>query len=204
MSPEFLLTALIVVLAPGTGVLYTVSTGLGRGRLPSLAAAFGCTLGILPHLMASALGLAAILHTSALLFHGLKYLGAAYLAYLAIQTLRDKGPIRFDGAEAAPKSHGRIAVTGFLINVLNPKLSVFFLAFLPQFIPAEAGGKLAMMLELGFVFMAMTFAVFVLYGLFAAQLRRAVLASERAMTAIRRVSALAFGGLAVKLALAER
>ena len=204
MSPEFLLTALIVVLAPGTGVLYTVATGLGRGRISSFAAAFGCTMGIVPHLLASALGLAAILHTSAVLFDGLKYLGAAYLAYLAVMTLRDSGPVRFEGGAPAAKSLTRIAVTGALINILNPKLSVFFLAFLPQFIPAGSANTLATMLELGAVFMVMTFVVFVLYGLFAAHVRSFVLASKRAMTVIRTTSAMAFGGLAMKLALSDR
>ena len=204
MTPEFLLTALVVVLAPGTGVIYTVATGLGRGRLPSLAAAFGCTMGIVPHLLASVLGLAAILHTSAVLFHGLKYLGAAYLAYLAIMTLRDSGPVRFEGEAPEAKSLTRIAITGALINVLNPKLSVFFLAFLPQFIPAGSPDTLFLMLELGAVFMVMTFVVFVLYGLFAAHVRSFVLASKWAMTVIRSVSAMAFGGLAMKLALSDR
>ncbi len=204
MSPEFLLTALIVVLAPGTGVLYTVATGLGSGRIPSLAAAFGCTMGIVPHLLASALGLAAILHTSAVLFHGLKYLGAAYLAYLAIMTIRDSGPVRFEGEAPEAKSLTRIATTGALINVLNPKLSVFFLAFLPQFIPAGSPSTLFLMLELGAAFMVMTFVVFVLYGLFAAHVRSFVLASKWAMTVIRSVSAMAFGGLAMKLALSDR
>ncbi|MGR6429516.1 LysE family translocator [Rhizobium sp. PAMB 3174] len=203
MTPEFLLTALIVVLAPGTGVLYTVSTGLGQGRTQSLAAAFGCTLGIVPHILASSLGLAAILHTSALVFQGFKFAGAAYLIYLAWMTLRDKGPVRFE-ASATPYGLARIARTGFLINILNPKLSIFFLAFLPQFIPADSPNTLLTMLELGGVFMLMTFIVFVGYGVFAARVRTYILASERAMSWIRRTSAMAFGALGVKLALATR
>ncbi len=130
MSLEFFLTALIVVLAPGTGVIYTVATGLGQGRRQSIAAATGCTLGIVPHILASVLGLAALLHTSALFFQIFKYAGAAYLIYLAIMTIRDRGPVRFN-VEKRQASLPQIARTGFLINILNPKLSIFFLAFLP-------------------------------------------------------------------------
>lgn len=203
MPVEFFITALIVVLAPGTGVLYTVSTGLGQGRNQSVAAAFGCTLGIVPHILASSLGLAAVLHTSAIIFQGFKFVGAAYLLYLAWATIRDKGPVRFEASKTKASSFKTVR-TGFLINILNPKLSIFFLAFLPQFIPAAEANKLAMMLELGAVFMVMTFAVFVAYGLFAARVRTYILASEWAMNWIRRTSAFAFGALGMKLALASR
>lgn len=200
MTAEFLLTALIVVLIPGTGVLYTVAAGLGQGRAQSISAAFGCTLGIVPHIVASSLGLAAILNTSAVIFQGFKFTGAAYLLYLAWQTLKDSGPLNFE-ASNRHSSHYRIARTGFLINILNPKLSIFFLAFLPQFIPASSAGKLRQMLELGAIFMAMTFMVFIVYGLFAAHIRECVLASKRVMNWIRRISALAFATLGLRLAM---
>ena len=202
VSPEYLLTALIVVLIPGTGVIYTVAVGLGQGRAASIAAALGCTLGIVPHLAASVLGLAALLHASAVLFSGLKYVGAAYLIYLAFQTLRDRGPVRFDRvAEKRPAL--ALVRTGILLNVLNPKLSIFFLAFLPQFVPAGTERAMAHMLELSVVFMAMTFAVFVVYGVLAAQVRARVLESRRAMAWIRGASATAFGALGAKLALSN-
>ena len=202
VSPEYLLTALIVVLIPGTGVIYTVAIGLGQGRAASIAAALGCTLGIVPHLAASVLGLAALLHASAVLFSGLKYVGAAYLIYLAFQTLRDRGPVRFDRvAEKRPAL--ALVRTGILLNVLNPKLSIFFLAFLPQFVPAGTERAMAHMLELSAVFMAMTFAVFVVYGVLAAQVRARVLESRRAMAWIRGASATAFGALGAKLALSN-
>ncbi len=202
MSLEFFLTALIVVLAPGTGVIYTVATGLGQGRRQSIAAATGCTLGIVPHILASVLGLAALLHTSALFFQIFKYAGAAYLIYLAIMTIRDRGPVRFN-VEKRQASLPQIARTGFLINILNPKLSIFFLAFLPQFIAPEVVDKTLVMLELGAIFMLMTFAVFVLCGVFAAQVREVILNSKRVMDWFRRISALAFGALGAKLALAS-
>ena len=202
MSFEFFITALIVVLAPGTGVIYTLATGLGQGRRQSVSAAFGCTLGIVPHILASAVGVAALLHASAVAFQVFKYAGAAYLLYLAWMTIKDRGPVRFD-AERRERSLFQIARTGFLINILNPKLSIFFLAFLPQFIAHDVVNKTAEMLELGGIFMVMTFAVFVVYGLFAAQVREVILGSRRIMDWFRRISALAFGALGVKLALAN-
>ncbi len=204
MSPEFLLTALIVVLIPGTGVIYTVATGLTGGRKESVAAAFGCTLGILPAMLASVVGLAAILHTSALAFQVLKYLGAAYLLYLAWQTLKESGPLRIAENRAAPRSLVAIARTGSLINVLNPKLSVFFLAFLPQFIHVGTGSPALQMLSLGGVFMAMTFVVFVGYGAFAALVGEKVLRSAAVLKWMRRSVAAAFAGFGLRLAFADR
>jgi threonine/homoserine/homoserine lactone efflux protein len=203
MSLDFLLTALIVVLAPGTGVIYTVATGLGQGRAPSAAAAFGCTLGIVPHILASALGLAAILHTSAVVFQLLKFAGAAYLIYLAWVTIKDRGPVRFDAA-GGRRTYAQNIKTGFLINILNPKLSIFFLAFLPQFIGQQVVHKTLHMLELGAVFMVMTLIVFIIYGVFAAHVRELVLGSRTIMNWFRRISALAFGALGVRLALSSQ
>jgi threonine/homoserine/homoserine lactone efflux protein len=205
MSLEFLLTSLIVVLIPGTGVLYTVMTGLAAGRAASVAAAVGCTLGILPAIAASVAGLATLLHTSALLFQTLKYVGAAYLLYLAWQTLRDSGAMRIDAVDAGRRvSAWRTIRTGFLINILNPKLSVFFFAFLPQFIDPAATSPVPLMLGLGGVFMAMTFAVFVVYGFFAALVGERVLKSEMVMIWMRRTVALAFASFGLRLALSDR
>jgi threonine/homoserine/homoserine lactone efflux protein len=204
MSPEFLLTALVVVLIPGTGVVYTVATGLSAGRAASIAAAFGCTLGIVPALAASTVGLSAILHTSALLFQALKWAGAAYLLFLAWQTLRETGPLQI--GETAPKTRSLYAIarTGCLINVLNPKLSVFFLAFIPQFVRADAGSPVAQMVQLGVVFMAMTFVIFVGYGAFAAMVGTRVLRSATVLKWMRRTVAAAFAGFGLRLALADR
>ncbi len=205
MTIEFLITSLIVVLIPGTGVVYTVATGLSSGRATSIAAALGCTLGIIPAILASLAGLAAVLHTSALLFQGLKYAGAAYLLYLAWQTLRDSGALQFSprGGAQGPSMAG-VVRTGFLINILNPKLSVFFFAFLPQFIHPGAGPVVAQMLVLGGVFMAMTLVVFIVYGSFAALAGERILRSETVMTWMRRTVALAFAGFGLRLALADR
>jgi len=202
MSLSFLLTSLIVVVSPGTGVLYTLATALTRGSRASIAAAFGCTLGILPAMLAAMLGLAAVLHTSAVAFATLKWLGVFYLLYMAWQALREQGTLavetRFD-----VRSGRRVILTGFLINILNPKLSIFFLAFLPQFIAADDLHPLGRMLELSAVFMVMTFVVFALYGLFASLVRDRVVSRPHVMTWLRRAFAGGFALLGVKLAFAE-
>ncbi|PTW62952.1 threonine/homoserine/homoserine lactone efflux protein [Breoghania corrubedonensis] len=204
MSLEFLITALIVVLVPGTGVVYTVAIGLSRGRIAAVAAALGCTFGIVPSIAAAILGLSALMHAGALAFQVLKYAGAAYLFYLAWQTLRETGPVAIGRPEGGRKSLAAIARTGCLINVLNPKLTVFFLAFLPQFVSHGSASATAQMLAMSAVFMAMTFAVFVVYGAFAALFGEAVLKRETVVTWMRRSVALAFAGFGVKLALASR
>ncbi|HET7524496.1 MAG TPA: LysE family translocator [Burkholderiaceae bacterium] len=200
---DYLITSLIVVLIPGTGVVYTVSTGLLRGRRASVYAALGCTAGIVPHLLATVVGLAALLHMSALAFQVLKLVGMAYLFYLAYATWRDKQAFAVD-AQAAQADGPRIAIKAFLINILNPKLSIFFLAFLPQFVAADAASPLLQLLGLSAVFMAMTFAVFVVYGLLAHAFRRAVIDSPRVQAWLRRGFSAAFAGLGVNLALSER
>src|SRR5207244_9756210 len=160
---EFLITSLIVVLIPGTGVVFTVSTGLIQGRRASVFAALGCTLGILPHLLATVLGLAALLHTSAIAFQALKVAGVAYLFYIAYATWKDKSAFAVERVPARSTALA-IVVKAILINVLNPKLTIFFLAFLPQFVEPGTSSPLGQLLLLSGVFMAMTFAVFVVYG----------------------------------------
>lgn len=203
MTIEFLLTTLIIVASPGTGVVYTLAAGLSRGSRASVLAAFACTLGIVPHLAAAMMGLAALLHTSALAFAIVKYAGVAYLLWMAWQTLKEKGAMRVD-TSAAPRSNGRFIVDGIVINVLNPKLSIFFVAFLPQFISASEPAPLLRMLELSGVFMAMTFGVFAVYGLFAAAMRDKVIGRPVVMAWMRRTFAAAFVALGARLALQER
>ena len=203
MSIEFLVTSLIVVVSPGIGVLYTLAAGLSRGSRASVVAAFGCTLGILPHMAAAITGLSALLHASALAFETLKYLGVAYLLYLAWATLREKGALKVD-KETEPRSTRQVITTAILINILNPKLSIFFFAFLPQFVAAGEAQPLTRMLEMSVVFMALTFFVFALYGMFAAANRRHVISRPLVLTWMRRVFAGAFIALGVKLALADR
>jgi threonine/homoserine/homoserine lactone efflux protein len=203
MSIEFLLTTLIIVASPGTGVVYTLAAGLSRGWRASLLAAFACTLGIVPHLVAALTGLAALLHASALAFEIVKYLGVAYLLYMAWQSLRANGALKVE-AGTDQRSALRIVVDGVLVNILNPKLSIFFVAFLPQFISPGDPSPLLAMLELSGVFMAMTFVIFTIYGVFAAAMRERVVSSPSVMAWMRRTFAAAFVMLGARLALTER
>jgi len=203
LSIEFLITSLIVVLIPGTGVIYTISTGLFKGSRASFFAALGCTAGIIPSLSACVLGLAAIMHSSALVFQLIKFAGVAYLLYLAWGMWKETGALVLEGEENKGGLWG-ISVKGFLINILNPKLSLFFLAFLPQFIPVDAAAPLINMLVLGAVFMGMTFLVFIMYGLLANSLSQYVVNSPKAIRYIQRSFAASFALLGAKLAFADR
>jgi threonine/homoserine/homoserine lactone efflux protein len=203
ITVEFLVTSFVVVLIPGTGVIFTVSTGLTQGRRASVFAAFGCTLGIVPHLLATVLGLAAVMHTSALAFQALKYAGVAYLLYIAYATWRDRSAFAVDGGSSGSTASGLVA-KAILLNVLNPKLTIFFLAFLPQFVRPGTADPLAQLLLLSAVFMAMTFAVFVVYGFLAHEFRKAVIESRQVQAWLRRGFAATFAGLGMNLALTER
>jgi threonine/homoserine/homoserine lactone efflux protein len=203
MSIEFLITSLIVVVSPGTGVLFTLAAGLSRGSRASVVAAFGCTLGIVPHMAAAIMGLAALLHTSALAFETLKYLGVAYLLYMAWSALRERGALRIE-PQVGARSALHVTVMAILLNILNPKLSIFFFAFLPQFVRADDPQPVSTMLVLSGVFMAMTFIVFVGYGLFAAAIRNHIISRPRVLIWMRRTFAAAFVALGAKLALSER
>ncbi|MFD5004976.1 LysE family translocator [Streptomyces mutabilis] len=206
MSLAFLLTTLVVVATPGTGVVYTLAAALSRGRRASVVAALGCALGIVPHLLATVTGVAAVLHVSATAFQVLKYAGVAYLLYMAWATLRDKEALVVAGEDAAagPVPAARVILRGVLINILNPKLTLFFFAFLPQFVdPAEAGA-LPRMLLLGGVFMLVTFVVFAGYGVLAASVRSHVISRPRVMAWLRRSFAGSFVALGAKLAFTAR
>src|ERR1700674_192644 len=203
VSVEFLVTSFIVIVSPGTGVLYTLAAGISRGSRASVIAAFGCTLGIVPHMAAAIMGLAALLHTSALAFQTFKYLGVAYLLYMAWSTLRERGALKVE-KEIGTRSAVQVTVTAILINILNPKLSIFFLAFLPQFVSAGELNPLSRMVALSVVFMLMTFVIFVGYGLFAASIRDHAISRPRVLTWMRRTFAAAFVALGAKLAFADR
>ena len=203
ISLEFLVTSLIVVLIPGTGVVFTISTGIAQGRRASIFAAIGCTVGIVPHLLATVLGLAAVMHASAVAFQTLKYAGVAYLFFLACASWRDKTAFAMSDTSSA-SSAWKLIVRAFLLNILNPKLTIFFLAFLPQFVQSSAASPLPQLLVLSSVFMAMTFVVFVVYGFLAHAFRTAVIESPRVQAALRRGFAAAFAGLGINLALSER
>ena len=200
MNAEFLVTSLIVVASPGTGALVTLAAGLSHGTRASLLAALGCTLGIIPHVLVAVTGLAAVLHASAVAFDAIKYGGAAYLLYMAWLTAREDGALRIetDGRALAGRD---IVANAVLVNLLNPKLSIFFLAFLPQFVAPTEQQLTVAMLELSAAFMAVTFVVFAFYGVFAARVRDRILTSPGILKWLRRGFAAAFVALSAKLAL---
>jgi threonine/homoserine/homoserine lactone efflux protein len=203
VSPEFLATTLIVVVTPGTGVLYTLAAGLSRGARASLIAAFGCTLGIVPHMLAAITGLAALLHASAVAFDVVRYAGVLYLLYMAWTMWRDGGALALDD-HSRPRSAGQVIASGVLVNILNPKLTIFFFAFLPQFVPPDRPDAVAQMVELSAVFMLITLVVFALYGVLAAAVRRQVLDRPRVLQWMRRTFAAAFVVVGLRLAVADR
>ena len=203
LNPEFLLTSLIIVLIPGTGVIYTVSTGLFHGWRMSLAAAVGCTAGILPHLLASILGLSFILHMSAVVFQVIKFAGVLYLLYLAWAMWRDTGGLTFDKTSSQQNAL-HVAGRAVLLNLLNPKLTVFFFAFLPLFISLETSSPIIQMVLLSAVFMVITLVVFILYGILASSVRQYVVNSPRVVIWLKRSFAVAFAGLGVRLAVTEQ
>jgi threonine/homoserine/homoserine lactone efflux protein len=218
MSIAFLLTTLVVVATPGTGALYTIAAGLSRGRRASLVAAAGCTVGIVPHMVAAIAGLAALLYTSSVAFSVLKYLGVAYLLLLAWRTLRDRSPLTVDEIPARSASKGDdpleppkgrrsdagVIGQAVLINLLNPKLTIFFFAFLPQFVDPGQPSATLHMIGLSAVFMLATLVVFAGYGLFAAAVRTHVISRPRVVTWMRRAFAASYAVLAGRLALADR
>jgi threonine/homoserine/homoserine lactone efflux protein len=203
VTPEFLLTTLVVVATPGAGVLYTVAAGVARGRRASIIAAVACTLGIVPHMIAAVTGLAAIMHASAVAFSIIKWLGVAYLLYLAWKTFRDKSLFAIEQGPVTA-SPWRVIVAGVLVNTLNPKLTIFFFAFLPQFVPADRAGALPLMVFLSAVFMAVTLVVFSVYGVFAAAVRSQVFSRPRIVAWVRRSFAATYLVLAGRLAAQTR
>ena len=203
MTLTFLLTSLVIVATPGTGALFTIAAGLSRGARASLVAAFGCTLGIVPHLAAAVTGTAALLRTSGVAFETVKILGVIYLLYMAWSTWRDTSALSVTSG-SDPRPARRVVASAVLVNLLNPKLTLFFFAFLPQFVPATDPHALSRMLVLSAVFMLMTFVVFAGYGVFAASVRTHLIDRPRVVDRLRKVFAASFAGLAVKLATTDR
>lgn len=203
MTLEFYLTTLIVVASPGTGAIFTIAAGLARGPRAALVAAFASTLGVVPHILAAMLGLATLLHASALAFDIVKYAGVAYLLYMAWQEWRNRGLLTVDAAQAAPDTR-KVLIDGILLNILNPKLSIFFVAFLPQFMDPNRGDAMTQMGVMSGIFMLATFLVFAVYGILAGTMRDKVISQPRIVQWMRRSFAAAFGLLAARLAVQER
>ncbi|MGJ8529042.1 LysE family translocator [Maritalea sp.] len=204
MTFEYFMTCMVVILIPGTGMVYAVAMAIAQGWRTGIVAAFASTLGIVPHMIAAITGLAVLMHTSALAFQIVKYVGVAYLLYLAWQTLRSSGPIKLDDSPKENVPLKKVIVSGIAINSLNPKLSIFFLAFLPQFVSVNSTNNTLEMLVLGAVFMALTFLVFALFAAFAFSIRKVLTGSPRFMRWFRRTVAMSFGLLAARLAVTEQ
>lgn len=195
---EFWITAIVVTATPGTGSLFTVAAGVARGARASVVAALGCTLGIVPHLVLAASGAALVVSTSAVAFEVLRWAGVGYLLYMAVSMLRNSGAL--SAGDAPPTSALRTIGTAILINLLNPKLTLFFLALLPQFLDPGSSGAFVATLTFGAAFMAVTFAIFVGYGLTAAAVRQRITSRPRVLLSVQRLFALSFLGLAARLA----
>ncbi|MBJ8339820.1 LysE family translocator [Antrihabitans sp. YC3-6] len=198
MTMEFWITAIVVTATPGTGSLFTVAAGVARGARASVVAAVGCTLGIVPHLVLAASGAALVVSTSAVAFEVLRWAGVGYLLYMAVSMLRNSGALA--AGDAPPTSALRTIGTAILINLLNPKLTLFFLALLPQFLDEGSSGAFVETLTFGAVFMVVTLAIFVGYGLTAAALRQHVTSRPHVLLSLQRLFAVSFLGLAARLA----
>lgn len=202
ISISFILTSLVVILIPGTGVIYTVSTGLSSNRKYCIVAAIGCTLGIIPHLIASILGISAIMHTSATIFKVVKYIGVIYLVYLGYGLIKSRDMIVLD--EKREKVHSlRIIGKGVLLNLLNPKLTLFFLSFIPQYLVPSKYGYTTQMIILSLIFMGMTLLVFILYGVLANSFKHFIKNSRRVTERIQQSFGLIMIGFAAKLAISD-
>jgi threonine/homoserine/homoserine lactone efflux protein len=204
MSVEFLLTSLVVALIPGTGVVYTVSSSISGGRRCGLVAAIGCTLGIVPHILAAMLGLSAIMQAGSLVFEVVRYAGVAYLVFMGVSMIRDAGGLQLDDRHGSIDPATRIVRRGILLNLLNPKLTLFFFAFLPQFLDAPAGPLDPAVIWLGGVFMLVTLAVFAVYACASAAVRDLVLAAPVARRRVERSLGAILICFAARLALTDR
>lgn len=204
MSPEFWITTVALCITPGTGVVMTVVASLAHGRRAGLVTALGCTLAVVPHMLAAVVGVAALFARDERAFAVLKWAGVAYLLWMAWGTLRERGSLRLD-AQVPLGSDVQVVGRAVLANTLNPKLSVFFFAFLPQFVDGGAGQGVALpMLGLGLLFVLVTGVTMLGYALAAASVRRHVVGRAAVMTWLRRVVGASFVALGVRLALAQR
>ncbi|EJV0836015.1 LysE family translocator [Salmonella enterica subsp. enterica serovar Chester] len=197
MSMEYLITVLVICLSPGIGVVYTLSATLGGGWKAGFWASTGCTIATIIHLLIAMAGLAAIIHTSAVLFQTIKFAGVLYLFWMAWIILKDRSGLSVKAEKSV--TPGRLLSRGILLNILNPKLPLFFMAFIPQFVPA--GSSMVLLPELGIIFTIVTFTVFMGYVALAAAGRQHILESATAMSWLRRAFAASFAALGLKLAI---
>ena len=197
----FCAAVFVLALTPGPDIIYVLTRGLSQGRKAAVFAAIGFNLGIIVHTLAAALGISALLRASALAFGLVKWAGAAYLIYIGIKTLRDRSG--FAAGRSAPISSGRILRETIVANVLNPKVALFFLAFLPQFGNADHGSPALQMVLLGLLFMGVSFPVFCLVALFSGVIGDRLRSNPRYSDWLRRAAGTVLVGLGLRLALLE-
>lgn len=205
VSIDFLVTSLVVVLVPGTGVVYTVSCAISDGLRRGLVAAVGCTLGIVPHLLAAVLGLSGIMQAGAVAFEAVRWAGVVYLVVMGLAMIRDRGVLQFD-LERSPSevAAGAVIRRGILLNLLNPKLTLFFFAFLPQFLDSPPGLLDPRLVGLGMVFMLLTLVVFAVYAWTSAAVRDRVLRAPGVLRWAQRSLGALVIGFAARLAVTDR
>ena len=200
----FVIASAILVLIPGPAVLYIVSTGIGRGRRMALASMLGIETGALFHVAAAAVGLSAVVANSILAYSVIKYAGAAYLVYLGIKTLRNRdnsNPLKIPGAASARGAFKR----GVIVNILNPKLALFFLAFLPQFVLPTRGSVASpsvsgQLVFLGLLFISVAIVIDGIYAMTSGMIGNLLNRSERfarVQTRLAGVTYVALGATAV-------
>ena len=196
----FLITSLIIILIPGTGVIYTVSLGMTEGRKKSVFAALGCTAGIVPHLCTSIALSSLLMQMNDTVFTAIRYTGVLYLVYLGVGMVFSKGNVQFSEAKAESHTPG-IVKGGILINLLNPKLTLFFFSFLPQYVSSGHKNYMVKSFLLGILFMTLTFIVFAGYGLLAGTAKKWLCQSPKRISFLQKCFGVTFIVFAVKLAL---
>lgn len=202
MSVEFFLVSLILAIVPGTGVVFTLACAMSQGLRGAIWGAVAGAVGVIPHLVAAGLGLSALLLAYPAIYDGLRILGGAYLLWLALQAWRQRHSALEAGSVSA--SGARIVAQGALINLLNPKLTLFFVSFLPQFVPATDPAPMLTMGLMGLVLVAQTFVVFLVYGAVAARAGDLLRRRPRIMTLFHTAIATLFAGLGLRVILAGR
>ena len=199
----FIAASLVLIVTPGQDMLLVMSRSMAQGSAAGVATAAGVSVGLVGHTVLATLGLGAILRTSEWLFLALKLIGAAYLVYLGVQLLRTKGhDLAVSGS--TPRSLGMLFLDGALSNVSNPKIAVFYFAFLPQFVLPEASHPTLSIFVLGLVFAGLTFLVKGPVGLAAGRLSSWLRSRPGAVAWLYRTSGVVLLGLGIKLALERR
>lgn len=195
---SFIGVSLLLIIAPGPDNIFVMAQSISYGKKEGIATALGLCSGVTIHTLAASIGLSAILYQSNIAFSILKYLGAFYLLYLAYQAFRSSNEV---GEFAKPKKQTLPALyrRGFLMNVLNPKVSLFFLAFLPQFIEKNGISVPLQMIVLGLTFMILTLIVFSIIAIFAGSLGEKLLQNEKSSRIINLSQGAIFTGIGLKL-----